>query len=182
MCREQHMKALEAFDDACRLAPSNKTFLHAKGICLFRTGRNEEAMRLFKDILAEKPEDVVSLAYCCEISARQNRPGEAGEYAERMLKRNPDDHFALRRKVGLDGGKGGIQRQEWKRLQLITRRLEEIARIINKAHTDKMMGCIRKRSLRQTSDRKGGEHAEYGIGGISTTTSVRPLAPWGYKQ
>ncbi len=138
MCRGEDAEALAAFEDACRLSPSSVTLIHARGICLFRTGNYKAALRLFGDILAERPDDIVSLAYSCEAFILLDRPEEAGKCAERMLRNNPYDFFALLRKLELDRRKGVVKKKEWKRLLRLTERFEEIERIIRETRKTEM--------------------------------------------
>ncbi len=182
MCRERHAEALTAFGEACKLSPSNVTFVHARGICLFRTGRYEEAMGVFGEILAGRPDDIVSLAYCCEMSALLNRAEEAGVYAERMLRVNPDDLFALRRKLELDRGKGDLRGREWKRFVRLSERFEQIGRILKEAKNEIFTIPGLQTSLRRMAERKGGEVADYGDGGTPLIKTVRTPALLVYKR
>jgi RNA polymerase sigma factor (sigma-70 family) len=100
-------KALASFEKASHLESANMSFRQAMGICLFKSERYSEALDCFSRILAEKPQDVLSLAYCCEISFALNRLENAKEYIDTILKGNPHDLFALKRREKLEKRKGG---------------------------------------------------------------------------
>lgn len=133
MCRARPLDAMASFEKAKGLEPSNVTFRHAKGICLFRSGHYAGALRFFQNILTEKPGDIVSLAHCCEASIILNQQMQAGEYADRILDNNPHDLFALRRKSLLVDQGCGCSRQtdERKRLQRLSERFELFARMMH---------------------------------------------------
>lgn len=130
MCRSRTMDAIASFEKASELEPLNATFNHAKGICLFKSGEYGAALRYFQNLLAIRPEDIVSLAHCCEVSIMLNRPVQAREYADRILMNNPHDLFALRRKSGLSEPGCNAQTENHKRYLRISERLQLLARMM----------------------------------------------------
>lgn len=178
MSRAQPRDAIVSFEKANVLEPANVTFSHAKGVCLFRSGKYSEALRFFRDILAGRPGDVVSLAYCCEVSIYLNRPKQAGEYADRILANNPLDFFALKRKSTLAGLKCTSRTEELKRLQRLSSRLAQLARIVKEPENDKFTDCTPQTFIYRKTDRKGGEHMDHGKGGCPEPNTDRPPAPW----
>ncbi len=175
MSRAQPRDAIDSFEKASGLEPANVTFSHAKGICLFRSGKYAEALRSFRDILAGRPGDVVALAYCCEVSIYLNRPTQAREYADRILVNNPLDFFALKRKSALAGLKCTSQTEELKRLQRLSERLEQLARIVKEPENDKFTDCSPQTFIYRETNRKGGEETDHGKGGcLNRTRTDRP--------
>lgn len=130
MCRSRTMDAIASFEKASELEPLNATFNHAKGICLFKSGEYGAALRYFQNLLTMRPEDIVSLAHCCEVSIMLNRPLQASEYADRILMKNPHDLFALRRKSGLSEPGCISQTENRKSYQRISERLQLFARMM----------------------------------------------------
>jgi len=141
MCRGEHNEAVKLFEQAGNLEPSNVSFRHAKGICLFKSGCYEDALRIFEDILAGSPGDIVSLAYCCEVSIILDHVKDAGTYIDRILEYNPYDFFGLTRKAGLDGLRGILGIKEQTRLRLITGRFDQLARILKEPKNEKFTNC-----------------------------------------
>jgi RNA polymerase sigma factor (sigma-70 family) len=130
MCLGERDEALRSFERALGLEPSNVAFRHAMGICLFRSGLHTNAMGIFEDILSERQGDIVSLAYCCEISILLGRMTDAAEYADGILSENPDDYYGLTRKAGLDDLNGGAKKEVLTRLRRISMQFEQLARVI----------------------------------------------------
>ncbi len=130
MCRGERDEALRSFERALGLEPSNVAFRHAMGICLFRWGLYTDAMGIFEDILSESRGDIVSLAYCCEISILLGRMTDAAEYVDGILAENPDDYYGLARKAGLNGRNGEAEKEERARLRRIAGQFEQLARMI----------------------------------------------------
>lgn len=130
VCRGDGERAIRSFERAGALEPSNVSFRQAIGISRFRSGRYETAQGIFREILAESPGDIVSLAYCCETALRLNRPKDAGRYVDGILAVNPDDFYGLKRKVGLGGDRGARETEAWARLRRITVRFDQLAMLL----------------------------------------------------
>jgi RNA polymerase sigma factor (sigma-70 family) len=130
MSRNETADAINHFKKAREMEPSNLAFCHAKGICLFMSGRYEEAYGFFSDFLKARPRDLVSLVYCCESSILTNQTMRALNYADRILMDNPYDFFALKRKSSLAGQKTRPDKGEIKRLNCLTEQFEKISMII----------------------------------------------------
>jgi RNA polymerase sigma-70 factor (ECF subfamily) len=130
MCRGEWEEALMSFERAHGLEPSNASFLQAMGICLFRSGRRSDALGIFEGILAESPVDIVSLAYCCEISILLHRITDAVEYVDGILAENPHDYYGLTRKAALNDLNGASRKEEQMRLLRIAGQFEQLARMM----------------------------------------------------
>lgn len=154
------MEAIVSFEKSVMLEPSNVTFSQAKGICLFRSGRYADTLRYFRGILAGRPEDIVALAYCCQVSIFLDRPAQAGEYANCILANNPHDFFALRRKSVLADMKCTSQKEELRKLQRLSRRFELLARIIQEPENYKFTDCGPQTLISWKPNRKGGENMD----------------------
>ncbi len=141
MCRSRTMDAIALFEKAIKLEPLNATFNHAKGICLFKSGEYGAALRYFQNLLSGRPQDIVSLAHCCEVSIMLNHPVQAGEYADRILMTNPYDLFALRRKSGLSEPGCISPTAHHKRYQRISERLQLLARMIREPESHGTRKC-----------------------------------------
>jgi tetratricopeptide (TPR) repeat protein len=137
MSQDRAQEAIDCFEKAAGLEPANLVFNQAKGICLFRTAQYPKALGFFRDILAGRPQDIVSLAYCCESSIILNQPEHALEYLDRILMNNPHDIYALKRKSKLAGLKSTLQREEARRLQRLSVRHEEFSRIMKERENNK---------------------------------------------
>jgi RNA polymerase sigma factor (sigma-70 family) len=125
-------KALASFEKANALEPANISFRQAMGICHFRSERYSEALGCFTKILAERPEEVVSLAYCCEVSFVLDRLEDAEKFIDVMLKGNPHDLFALKRREKLENRRGGGGETR-KKLHRLMEQFERLQRIIEAA-------------------------------------------------
>lgn len=140
MSRNNTMKAILYFEKAADLEPSNLSFLHSKGICLFNAGRYKDAYAFFLGLLKGTAEDLVPLTYCCESLILLNKRKKALKYADLILMNNRYDHFALKRKSVLTGTASRMKRSETRRMNLFTERLNEIYRIMegykNRKFTD----------------------------------------------
>jgi len=161
MCRGEQHAAEVSFDQAIRLEPSNIFFHHTKGICLFRFGQYQNALRLFNEILVENPGDVVSLAYGCELSIALGRMEDAENYVDGILKGNPYDFFGLTRKIGLNKRKElGEVKKEQKRLRQVKRRVSQLTKIMQGSEIEKFTGGNLNRPNVSNADREGTEDAE----------------------
>jgi RNA polymerase sigma factor (sigma-70 family) len=123
-------KALAFFEKASRLESANMSFRQAMGICLFTSERYSEALDCFSRILAEKPQDVLSLAYCCEISFALNRLENAGDYIDTILKGNPHDFFALKRRERLENRRGDGKGDSREKLRRLMEQFKGVRRIM----------------------------------------------------
>jgi RNA polymerase sigma factor (sigma-70 family) len=140
LCRGRCVEAFASFEKASELEPANISFRHAMGICLFRSERYSEALGHFEDILAGRPGDIVSLAYCCETSFVFDRLKDAGKYIDLILRNNPYDLFALKRNEKLENRMGVVRGQGRERLQRLMKRLERLKRMIGGAENEKFTG------------------------------------------
>jgi len=129
-CRGDLNEAIALFERAGNIEPSNISFHQAKGICLFRLGRHADALKIFEGILAQSPDDIVSLAYCCEVSLCLNQRKNAEKYIGSILKSNPHDFFGLTRKTELNAPKGGAEKEESMRLLQIKERFNQLAMLM----------------------------------------------------
>jgi RNA polymerase sigma factor (sigma-70 family) len=129
-------EALSFFEKAGSLEPANIIFRQVRGICLFKSKRYSEALGCFTKILEEKPEDVVSLAYCCELSFALDRPADAKKFIEVMLKGNPHDLFALKRKEKLESRRGNGGEEVGKRLRRLGEQFKGLQKMIEEMETE----------------------------------------------
>lgn len=82
--------AVAALKDAARRAPDNATVRYQLGAALDRSGRQEEAERTFRDLLARDPLDANTLNYLGYMLAERGRKlDEAVTLIERALKVEP---------------------------------------------------------------------------------------------
>lgn len=132
-------KALAFFERANALEPGNISFCQAVGICHFRSKRYSEALSCFLKILTERPEEIVSLAFCCEISFLWDRLEDAEKYIDIMLKSNPHDLFALKRREKLENRRGVAGINTRVKLYQLMDQFDRLRQIIveaeNKKHT-----------------------------------------------
>ncbi len=133
MCQGRVEEAFAFFQRAGQAEPANISFRHAMGICLFRSRRYAEAFGHFRDILADRPGDIVSLAYCCETSILFDRLKDAEGYIDLILRNNPYDLFALKRNEELENRMGIYRWRGRQRLQRVTEGLERVMRMIGGA-------------------------------------------------
>jgi RNA polymerase sigma factor (sigma-70 family) len=136
LCRSSGGEALPFFEKASGLEPANISFRQAMGTCLFKSERYSEALDCFSEILAKRPEDVVSLAYCCEVSFVLNRLENAGEYIDAMLKGNPHDLFALKRRERLEDRRGDANGETRKKLRRLMGQFKRLQRMIEGAENE----------------------------------------------
>ena len=55
--RNKHAEAIEMYNNALTLDPTNVTALNCKGVCYKQMGRNAEAMICYRDAMQVKPDD-----------------------------------------------------------------------------------------------------------------------------
>lgn len=66
--------------------------LNRKAFCLNELNREEEAMAVFEQALAISPENPEIMTSICQIAMERKKYPMAEEYANRLIKNNPDSH------------------------------------------------------------------------------------------
>jgi RNA polymerase sigma factor (sigma-70 family) len=139
-------EALTFFEKARGLEPSNICFRQALGISLFKSKRYSEAFNCFTEILAERPEEIVSLAYSCELSFVLGRLEDAGKFIDVMLKSNPHDLFALKRREKLEKQRGEPGEKTRKKLRRLREQRKGLQRSIEEMESEKRSRTAPRRS------------------------------------
>lgn len=89
--RNDFARAVQFYDAALRLAPTDVRLHHNRGLALARMGRPQEAMETFLKVLALKPDDADAAGNVVLLNARLNRMDRALELAQEYLLRHGDD-------------------------------------------------------------------------------------------
>lgn len=98
-------EALQILDRAIALAPRSE-YRFARAACAINLGRNEEAERDLRLVLAERPDDELALVALGKLAASDGRMEEALPLFERCLARNPA-HVEARFQVALLDAQAG---------------------------------------------------------------------------
>jgi tetratricopeptide (TPR) repeat protein len=93
---KEPQKALAAVEEALKLRPGLEPAMRLRAILLAGTGKFDLAIEQLGQLLKEDPEDIESRLQLAMFHQAAERPRQAIAMYSEVLKKNPDNHFALR--------------------------------------------------------------------------------------